>query len=274
LRLLGRIKEPAGIPAIFRCLGHASEAVRKEARSALHAFGWETVVAALEGLARRGDPAGMTAVLDGLNAFEAHAQVVGLLDRLVVLLKGDLRNRAILLLERKRLGLGLDRVAALFREIQSPYQIQKVLGQGLFTESYLARDENTGLEVVVRVLRPEFASQPHVRARFLDLSNQSVHLVHEKLALTREARAFPDQHIYFAVRDYIAGVTLQRVLERGKRFAPARVVYILRQVAEALTPLHRKAGCHGGIKPSNIFLCEGGRRVVLGDPGLPVCGIG
>jgi serine/threonine protein kinase len=273
LRFLGRRKEPAGIPALFRCLGHASEAVRGEARGALHAFGWEAVVGAVEGLARRGDPEGMAAVLDGLNAFEAHPRVVNLLDRLVVLLKGELRNRAIQLLERKRLGLGLDGVAALFREIHSPYRIEKALGQGLFTESYLARDEATGLEVVVRVLRQELANQPHVRARFLDLSNQAVHLVHEKLALTREARAFPDRNVYFAVRDYVAGVTLQRVLEAGKRFEPAQVVRVLREVAEALTPLQRKAICHGGIKPSNVFLCEED-RVVLGDPSLPVQGIG
>jgi serine/threonine protein kinase/uncharacterized caspase-like protein len=273
-RFLGRVRDPAGVPALFRCLAHAAEAVRTEAHKAVHALGWGNVVAAVEALARGGDVTRLAAVLDGLNAFEAHPRVVGLLDRLVVLLKGELRNRAVLLLERKRLGLGLERVAALFREIHSPYEIRKVLGQGLFTETYLARDEGTGLEVVVRVLRPEFADQPHVRARFLDLSNQSVHLVHEKLALTREARAFPDRNVYFAVRDYVAGVTLQRVLEGGKRFEPAKVVRILRDVAEALMPLHRKAACHGAVKPSNIFLCDGGRRVLLGDPSLPVCGIG
>src|SRR5262249_20901119 len=98
-------------------------------------------------------------------------------------------------------------------------------------------------------------------------------LVHEKLALTREARAFPDRSVYFAVRDYVPGVTLQRVLETGKRFEPAPAVRILREVAEALTPLQRQAACHGGIKPSNIFLCEGD-RVILGDPCLPIKGIG
>jgi serine/threonine protein kinase len=272
LRFLGRVKEPASIPVIFRCLAHASEAVRGAARSALHAFDWAVVVGAVEGIARGGDTAAAF-ILDGLNAFEAHLRVVDLLNRLAVLLRGDLRNRAILLWRRKQLALELDHVAALFREIHSPYQLQKVLGEGLFTESYLARDEGTGLEVVVRVLSPQFASQPHIRARFLDLSYQSVHLVHEKLALTREARAFADRNIYFAVRDYIPDVTLQRVLETGKRFTPPQTGRILRDVAEALTPLHRKGTCHGGIKPSNIFLCEGD-RVLLGDPSLPVQGIG
>jgi serine/threonine protein kinase len=273
LRLLRRVKEQAGIPAICRCLGHADEAIRSEARAAFHALGWETVVSAVEDLARHGEPERMTAVLDGLNAFEAHPRVVALLNRLFVFLKGDLRNRAILLLERKRLGLGLDDVAALFREIRSPYRIEKVLGQGLFTDSYLARHEETKLEVVVRVLRAEFASQPHIRAAFLDLSNRSVPLVHEKLALTRDARAFPERNVYFVVRDYIPGVTLQRVLEGGRLFEPPAALRMLREVAAALSPLQRVGACHGGIKPSNIFLSEGD-RVILGDPCPPVKGIG
>jgi serine/threonine protein kinase len=272
LRYLRTIREPRGLPVIFCCLAHSAPEVRAEAQEALDAYGWDSVVQVVEGLARS-DPGSMTAVLDGLNAFEAHPQVVSLLDRLVILLKGDVRNRAILLLERKRLGLDLYKVAALFRDIRSPYEIKKVLGQGLFTDSYLAKDETTGLEVVVRVLRPEFANQPAVRAQFLDLSNLAVHLVHDKLALTREARAFPERSIYFAVRDFIPGVTLQRVLEAGRCFTPVQVAYILLDIAEALLPLHRKGLSHGGIKPSNIFLCEG-NRIVLGDPTIPVRGLG
>jgi serine/threonine protein kinase len=272
LRFLGRLKEAAGTPIIFRLLGHASEAVRKEARHALHALGWESVVDTVEGLARRGDAAVIAAVLDGLNAFEAHPQVVRLLDRLMVLLKGELRNRTILLLERKRLGLGLEKVTALFRDIQSPYRLCKVLGQGLHAASYLARAEGTELDVVVRVLRPELVQQPHVRAGFFDLCLQSLHFVHENLVLTREARAFPDREVYYAVRDYVNGVTLQTVLESGKRFEPAQLLRILRQTAAALTPLHRKGLYHGGIKPSNIFLCEDD-RVVLGDPSPTTRGV-
>jgi hypothetical protein len=104
---------------------------------------------AAEGLARRSDGAGIAAVLDGLAAFEAHPQIVALLDRLLVLLNGDLRNRTLLLLERKRLGLDLDAVAALFRDIKSPYRIKKALGQGLFAAAYLAQADGTDLAVVV-----------------------------------------------------------------------------------------------------------------------------
>jgi hypothetical protein len=134
-RLLGYLQEsddPACVPLVFRCLSHPSEVMRKQARNIVHCFGWNKVSDTAEDMARRDDAAGIAAVLDGLAAFESHPQIVGLLDRLVVLLKGDLRNRTILLLERKRLGLELEAIAALFRDIHSPYRIEKALGQGLF----------------------------------------------------------------------------------------------------------------------------------------------
>src|SRR5262249_21150042 len=110
-------------------------------------------------------------------------------------------------------------------------------------------------------------------AGLLDLGWEWLHFVHESLVLTREARAFPDRNVYYAVRDYINGVTLQTVLESGKRFGPAQALRILRQTAAALTPLHRKGIFHGGIKPSNIFLFPDD-LVVLGDPSLTMQRVG
>jgi serine/threonine protein kinase len=269
LDLLRRMHHPASVPFLFRCLTHSSETVREQAMQAIRALGWETTSAAIEILARQADSEKTGAILEGLAAFEAHPEVVTLLDRLVTLLKGDLRNRAILLSERKRLGLELEKTAEIFREIRSPYVILKALGQGLCTAAYLARDELTELEVVVRVLRPEFASLPHVRAHFLDLSRRSVRFVHQNLVLTREVRAFPDQHIYFAVRDYVRGVTLQRLLEAGQAFGSTQMLVVLRKIAEALSPLHRAGVVHGGIKPSNIFVREDD-SIVLGDPSVPI----
>jgi serine/threonine protein kinase len=273
LRQLWRSSEPACVHLIFRFLTSPSEGVREQARKTVHALGWGKVSKFAEDLARSNDEPAISAVLDGLAAFEAHPQVVALLDRLVVLLHGDIRTRTILLLERKRLGLELEAIAGLFREIHSPYCIERVLGQGLFSAAYLARAESAELMVVVRVLRSEFVSQPAVRAGFLDLYNKALRVVHENLVLTRETRAFPDQKTYFAVRDYVDGVSLQKVLESGRRFNPQQVMRMLRRLAAALGAVHRNGLCHGGIKPSNIFVNQEG-EVVLGDLSLPIKGIG
>jgi serine/threonine protein kinase len=271
LRFLRRAADPTGLPAIFACLAHhyQSDPVCQQARRAIHAIGWDKTATAVEELARQGDAARLAPVLEGLAAFKGHADVVTLLDRLVILLKGDLRTRAILLLEHKRLSVELESVAALFREKQCPYRIEKVLGAGLFTAAYLARYEFSQLEVVVRVLRPEFARQPLIRAYFLDLSRRSVKFIHQNLVLTREARAFPDRDVYFTVRDYLDGATLRDVLLAGRKFEAQQIIHILREILEALQPLHQQGIVHGGVKPSNIFFAKGD-RVVLGDASLPV----
>jgi serine/threonine protein kinase len=269
LRRLNQTTLPRRVlPRIFRCLTNSSQQVRQEARSLLHSFGWNKVSDAVEDLARQGN-SGIVDVLDGLAAFKAHPEVVELLDRLLVCLKGDLRNRAILLLERKRLALDLEEMAALFREIRSPYRLQKALGQGLVTAAYLAHAEGTELAVVVRLLRSELVGQALLRTQFLDANKKALHLVQENLVLTREVRAFPERNIYFAVRDYVDGVTLQKVLEGGKRFESAQILAIFRQLLAALAAVHHKGMVHGGVKPSNIFICADD-RVVLGDPSLPV----
>ena len=97
--------------------------------------------------------------------------------------------------------------------------------------------------------------------------------MHENLVLTREVRAFPERDVYYCVRDYVQGVTLQTVLDSGKRFEPTQAAWILRQTAAALTPLQRRGLFHGGIKPSNIFLCPDD-LVVLGDPCLQAPDVG
>jgi serine/threonine protein kinase len=275
LRQLGRLAAAAGIPAIFRCLGHDADAVREMAKRALQAMGWEKAMAAVVDLAAGGDAEVGKTLLEGLKVFHARADLVNLLDRLVDVLRGDLQREAHQLLEEKRLSLGLEQLGEVFRDNHSAYRLQRVLGQGLFTASYFACHElaDMGVEVVVRVLRPEFVGQPELRKQFLDLCRQSIRLHHQHLAHTLEVRSFPDQKVYYIVRAFIPGVTLQEVLSAGRALEPLQVVEVLRQVLEALAAVHAEGGCHGGVKPSNIFLCAGD-RVVLGDLSLPAQGVG
>jgi serine/threonine protein kinase len=108
-----------------------------------------------------------------------------------------------------------------------------------------------------------------VRSDFLDLGKKCLKLVHENLVVTREARAFFEHGIYYVVRDHVEGVPLQRVIDGGRRFGAREVFLIVEQLLAALRAVHRHSACHAGVKPSNIFLCEG-NRVVLGDPSLAV----
>jgi serine/threonine protein kinase len=268
MRLLSDRAEPAGTPLIFRFLAHPSERLRRAAQAALQSVGWPRAVAVALDCARGADLAHHGWLLDGLTALEAHAESVALLDRLTRVLRGDLRNRAILLLERKRLALTLEATAALFREHQSPYRLIRVLGQGLYAAAYLARHDDTDMNVVVRVLLPEFTRRTQVRDEFLELGRRAARLVHQNLVRTVETRAIDERDLYYTVRDYIEAPTLQRLHDQRRVFTLVEVLAIMRQTLDALSPAHRQGIAHGGVKPSNLFMCPDG-RLILGDPSLP-----
>lgn len=263
LKQAGKIADPLAVPFVVPHLAHKAEAVRVMAKRAIQGIGIKQTFMAIEELARRGDPA-LGPILDGLAAFEARPDLVQLLDRLVDHVSGDLLVRAIALLDRKRLGLGLEAVRELFARISSQYELRRVLGQGLFTAAYLAHDSFADMEVVVRVLLEKFVREPEVRKQFVEVCKQSIKFGHHNLVRTLEVRAFPDDQAYYTVRAHVTGVTLRDILAGGRRFEPLQVVEILRQLLGGLAVLHPAGVCHGGVKPSNIFVCPGD-RVVLGD---------
>ena len=58
--------------------------------------------------------------------------------------------------------------------------------------------------------------------------------------------------------EYLPGLSLEELVERHGPLPPGRVVYLLRQVCEALREAHAAGLIHRDIKPSNIFAARRG----------------
>ncbi len=84
---------------------------------------------------------------------------------------------------------------------------------------------------------------------------------------------------YYYVMEYLPGLSLAELVERHGPLPPGRVVYLLRQVCQALREAHSAGLIHRDIKPSNIFAS---RRGAIDDVAklldfglvLPIAGIG
>jgi len=59
---------------------------------------------------------------------------------------------------------------------------------------------------------------------------------------------------FYYVREYIEGVSVQELLDRGEPIGPDKACAIADQALEALAAAHGKGIVHGALKPSNIFL--------------------
>jgi eukaryotic-like serine/threonine-protein kinase len=67
----------------------------------------------------------------------------------------------------------------------------------------------------------------------------------------------------FVVMPWLNGATLQQRLAAAARFDLPRILWIARQIAEALDALHQAGWMHGDVKPGNVMISPEGHVTLL-----------
>ena len=133
------------------------------------------------------------------------------------------------------------------------YVVQRILGEGHFGTVYLARDENLGRDVAVKVPRPERLVDEVFVEQYLQEAHTVARLEHEGIVPIYDADRLNET--CFVVYKHFAGGDLQQLV-LGDRPAPSRAAELIADVAEALAYVHRHRIVHRDLKPANIFLDE------------------
>ncbi len=152
--------------------------------------------------------------------------------------------------------------------IVGTYVVERALGQGGMGTVYLAADEATGQKVAVKVLPASLARERDIRERFVLEARALATLDHPSIVpLVTFAQDGDDR---FLVMKYVAGESLDSIVEREGVLAPARAQAIMRAVCDALDTAHKKGVIHRDIKPTNILIdtAGGDDRVVIVDFGI------
>ena len=154
-----------------------------------------------------------------------------------------------------------------------PYTIVAPLGAGGMGEVYRARDSKLGRDVAIKVLPPDFMSDPERRARFAREARSLATLNHPHIGAIyglEEAEG-----VTALVLELVEGPTLADRLERGP-LPVSDAVAIARQIADALEAAHEKGIVHRDLKPANIVLQgrAGASGPTSGDPRAKVLDFG
>jgi serine/threonine protein kinase len=141
--------------------------------------------------------------------------------------------------------------------IAGRFRIECEIGTGGMGTVY--RATHLGLEraVAVKIIKPEFASDPDVADRFMREARTMAKLRHPHAAMIFDAGNLPDGR-HFIIMEFVEGHTLSEILEREGPLSPERAVRIAADICDVLTEAHNLGIVHRDLKPSNIMLNERG----------------
>ncbi|HWE43090.1 MAG TPA: serine/threonine-protein kinase [Gemmatimonadaceae bacterium] len=150
--------------------------------------------------------------------------------------------------------------------IGDQYDLDGEIGRGGMSVVYRARDRRLNRPVAIKVLPPELAFDPAIRARFTREAQTAAHLSHAHIVPIYDVGE-RDGIAYF-VMTIVTGGSLATLIEREPRQQVDEVRRLLCECADALAYAHLRGVIHRDVKPDNILLDGDSGRVLVTDFGI------
>ncbi|RMG95556.1 MAG: hypothetical protein D6705_13405 [Deltaproteobacteria bacterium] len=156
------------------------------------------------------------------------------------------------------------------------YILTDRIGEGGMAEVYKAKSrvaEGLSKHLVIKKIRPEFASQEDFGRMFVDEAKIALSLNHANIVQVFDFGKVRDD--LFLAMEWIDGIDLMRLFQAvravGDAFPPVIAAYIGHQVASALAYAHRKTDdegrplgiVHRDVSPHNIMISFAGQVKIL-----------
>lgn len=135
------------------------------------------------------------------------------------------------------------------------YRLQRQLGGGSEIESWAAEHVELGRPVVLKFVSSNDAG---VSERLLQQARVLAKIRHPHVAEFSDFGR-TDAGVPFFVMEFLAGRSLQQILDERGGMAWARAVALVMQVGEALAAGHAQGVVHRDLRPANVFLVDTGQ---------------
>jgi serine/threonine-protein kinase len=145
------------------------------------------------------------------------------------------------------------------------YELQQRIGRGGMADVFLARDLLLNRQVAIKVLFPEFATDPNFVERFRREAQSAANLNHPNVVSVYDWGKYANT--YFMAMEYVPGRTLADILKANGHINSVQAAEIASEVSAALGHAHRNGVAHRDIKPANILIGTNG-QVKVADFGI------
>jgi len=147
------------------------------------------------------------------------------------------------------------------------YEVTEFIGRGGMSEVFKGIDVQLKRKVAIKVLDPDFATNPYWIRRFREEAETAANLEHANIVTIYDIHSQENAH--YCVMQYLPQGLVSLLKQKKRALTPLEAVQVLEPIAEALAFVHRKGVVHRDIKPGNIMLDEH-ETPVLTDFGIAV----
>ena len=145
------------------------------------------------------------------------------------------------------------------------YEIEHRIGRGGMADVFLARDILLDRPVAIKVLFPEYATDPNFVERFRREAQSAANLNHPNIVSVYDWGKY--SNTYYMAMEHVQGRTLADILRVSGQLTADQAAQIASEVAAALSFAHRNGVVHRDIKPANILIGSNG-AVKVADFGI------
>ena len=140
------------------------------------------------------------------------------------------------------------------------YELHRRLARGGMADVFLARDQLLGRPVAVKVLFPEYATDPKFVERFRREAQAAANLNHPNIVSIYDWGE--ELGTYYIVMEYVEGQSLAQILRRDGSLTVEQVTRVALDVAGALGFAHEGGVVHRDVKPGNVLVSPKGEMKV------------
>ncbi len=145
------------------------------------------------------------------------------------------------------------------------YRLTSRIGEGSFSETYLATDTSLQRQVAVKILREHFARDQRFVARFEREARAAAAVSHPNIVNVFDYGR--DGNTLFITMEWVDGNDLKHLIREQAPLPVAESTRLIREILRGLGAIHRAGIVHRDVKPQNVLLSSNG-QAKLSDFGI------
>ena len=145
------------------------------------------------------------------------------------------------------------------------YTIIEEIGHGGMGRVYKAIDRSLEISVALKIIRPEYASNPRIIDHFKKETVLSRSITSENVVRVHDLGE--SENIKYISMDFVEGQNLRDLIQASGSLTISTAVKFGQQICSGLAAAHKQGIIHRDLKPSNVMIDRTGRARVM-DFGL------